>query len=104
MIGPKVILPLFFFLFRSEHSTETTVMNGGGAHKHIGEVESKQDGDAGDDSNEQEVIVIQDTGFNVKIQAPGTEPFDLQVWCLLNPSSNEASAQHKHLVLEYLHH
>uniref|UniRef100_A0A674DUU2 Clustered mitochondria protein homolog n=1 Tax=Salmo trutta TaxID=8032 RepID=A0A674DUU2_SALTR len=26
-----------------------------------------------------EVIVIQDTGFTVKIQAPGTEPFDLQV-------------------------
>uniref|UniRef100_A0A6Q2YCV6 Clustered mitochondria protein homolog n=1 Tax=Esox lucius TaxID=8010 RepID=A0A6Q2YCV6_ESOLU len=45
--------------------------------------ESKQDGagdtDGGEDSNEQEVIVIQDTGFTVKIQAPGTEPFDLQV-------------------------
>uniref|UniRef100_A0A674NGJ5 Clustered mitochondria protein homolog n=1 Tax=Takifugu rubripes TaxID=31033 RepID=A0A674NGJ5_TAKRU len=47
------------------------------------EAESKQDGndvtDAGEESNEQEVIVIQDTGFTVKIQAPGTEPFDLQV-------------------------
>uniref|UniRef100_A0A672SWU4 Clustered mitochondria protein homolog n=1 Tax=Sinocyclocheilus grahami TaxID=75366 RepID=A0A672SWU4_SINGR len=32
-----------------------------------------------EDANEQEVIVIQDTGFTVKIQAPGTEPFDLQV-------------------------
>uniref|UniRef100_A0A673GSF1 Clustered mitochondria protein homolog n=1 Tax=Sinocyclocheilus rhinocerous TaxID=307959 RepID=A0A673GSF1_9TELE len=32
-----------------------------------------------EDDNEQEVIVIQDTGFTVKIQAPGTEPFDLQV-------------------------
>uniref|UniRef100_A0A8C4EAB8 Clustered mitochondria protein homolog n=1 Tax=Dicentrarchus labrax TaxID=13489 RepID=A0A8C4EAB8_DICLA len=45
--------------------------------------ESKQDGngeaDGGEESNEQEVIVIQDTGFTVKIQAPGTEPFDLQV-------------------------
>uniref|UniRef100_A0A671XN40 Clustered mitochondria protein homolog n=1 Tax=Sparus aurata TaxID=8175 RepID=A0A671XN40_SPAAU len=44
---------------------------------------SRQDGnseaDGGEDSNEQEVIVIQDTGFTVKIQAPGTEPFDLQV-------------------------
>uniref|UniRef100_A0A8C4Z8F0 Clustered mitochondria protein homolog n=1 Tax=Gadus morhua TaxID=8049 RepID=A0A8C4Z8F0_GADMO len=61
------------------HSTETAVMNGGGAPEHTGELEPRQDGDAGDDSNEQEVIVIQDTGFNVKIQAPGTEPFDLQV-------------------------
>lgn len=59
-------------------------MNGDGTHDHMGEVESKQDGDAdaeaGEDSNEQEVIVIQDTGFTVKILAPGTEPFDLQVW------------------------
>ncbi|CAL8361377.1 unnamed protein product [Merluccius merluccius] len=64
-----------------EHSTDTAVMNGGGAHEHTVEVESKQDGDTdgGEDSNEQEVIVIQDTGFTVKIQAPGTEPFDLQV-------------------------
>uniref|UniRef100_A0A8C8IXT4 Clustered mitochondria protein homolog n=1 Tax=Oncorhynchus tshawytscha TaxID=74940 RepID=A0A8C8IXT4_ONCTS len=60
----------------------TLVMNGGGAHYHS-EEESKQDGggdtDGVEDSNEQEVIVIQDTGFTVKIQAPGTEPFDLQV-------------------------
>uniref|UniRef100_A0A4W5P9I5 Clustered mitochondria protein homolog n=1 Tax=Hucho hucho TaxID=62062 RepID=A0A4W5P9I5_9TELE len=64
------------------HSASTAVMNGGGAHYHS-EEESKQDGggdtDGGEDSNEQEVIVIQDTGFTVKIQAPGTEPFDLQV-------------------------
>lgn len=48
------------------------------------EAGSKQDGmgdaDNGDDANEQEVIVIQDTGFTVKIQAPGIEPFDLQVF------------------------
>ncbi|XP_045580502.1 clustered mitochondria protein homolog isoform X3 [Salmo salar] len=64
------------------HSVDTAVMNGGGAHD-LSEEESKQDGagdtDGGEDSNEQEVIVIQDTGFTVKIQAPGTEPFDLQV-------------------------
>ncbi|KAM9452236.1 clustered mitochondria protein homolog isoform 7-T7 [Salvelinus alpinus] len=64
------------------HSVDTAVMNGGGAHN-LSEEESKQDGagdtDGGEDSNEQEVIVIQDTGFTVKIQAPGTEPFDLQV-------------------------
>ncbi|XP_054884584.1 clustered mitochondria protein homolog isoform X2 [Poeciliopsis prolifica] len=63
------------------HSAETAMVNGDGAHTEEGE--SKQDGnseaDGGDDANEQEVIVIQDTGFTVKIQAPGTEPFDLQV-------------------------
>ncbi|XP_045929094.1 clustered mitochondria protein homolog isoform X1 [Micropterus dolomieu] len=65
------------------HSTDTAMVNGDGAHGHTEEAESKQDGngetDGGEDSNEQEVIVIQDTGFTVKVQAPGTEPFDLQV-------------------------
>ncbi|XP_044058120.1 clustered mitochondria protein homolog isoform X2 [Siniperca chuatsi] len=65
------------------HSADTAMVNGDRAHGHTEEAESKQDGngetDGGEDSNEQEVIVIQDTGFTVKIQAPGTEPFDLQV-------------------------
>uniref|UniRef100_A0AAQ4QE72 Clustered mitochondria protein homolog n=1 Tax=Gasterosteus aculeatus aculeatus TaxID=481459 RepID=A0AAQ4QE72_GASAC len=64
-------------------SADTAMVNGDGAHEHTGEADSKRDGssetDGGEDSNEQEVIVIQDTGFTVKIQAPGTEPFDLQV-------------------------
>ncbi|XP_028274943.1 clustered mitochondria protein homolog isoform X3 [Parambassis ranga] len=59
------------------------MVNGDGAHEHSEDAESKQDRngdvDGGEESNEQEVIVIQDTGFTVKIQAPGTEPFDLQV-------------------------
>ena len=60
------------------------MMNGNGDHDHSEEADSKQEGsgadaDPSDDANEQEVIVIQDTGFTVKIQAPGTEPFDLQV-------------------------
>uniref|UniRef100_A0A3Q1EZR2 Clustered mitochondria protein homolog n=1 Tax=Acanthochromis polyacanthus TaxID=80966 RepID=A0A3Q1EZR2_9TELE len=59
------------------------MVNGDGAHEHTEEAESKQDRngevDGGEESNEQEVIVIQDTGFTVKIQAPGTELFDLQV-------------------------
>ena len=59
------------------------MVNGDGVHVHKEETEAKQDGngetDGGEESNEQEVIVIQDTGFTVKIQAPGTEPFDLQV-------------------------
>lgn len=65
------------------HSADTAMVNGDGAHEHTEEAKSKQDGngeaDGGEESNEQEVIVIQDTGFTVKIQAPGTEPFDLQV-------------------------
>lgn len=58
-------------------------MNGDAGHDQAEEADSKQDGsadaDSAEDANEQEVIVIQDTGFTVKIQAPGTEPFDLQV-------------------------
>ncbi|MEQ2219951.1 hypothetical protein ILYODFUR_000375 [Ilyodon furcidens] len=63
------------------HSADTAMVNGDGAHTEDGGL--KQDGnseaDGGEDSSEQEVIVIQDTGFTIKIQAPGTEPFDLQV-------------------------
>lgn len=64
------------------HSADKAMVNGDEAHTPPEEAELKQDGngvaDAGEESNEQEVIVIQDTGFTVKIQAPGTEPFDLQ--------------------------
>ncbi|XP_058416060.1 clustered mitochondria protein homolog isoform X3 [Diceros bicornis minor] len=35
--------------------------------------------EAGEETTGQEVIVIQDTGFSVKILAPGIEPFSLQV-------------------------
>lgn len=65
------------------HSADTAMVNGDGTHEHAEEADSKPDRDSevdgGEESNEQEVIVIQDTGFTVKIQAPGTEPFDLQV-------------------------
>lgn len=37
------------------------------------------EGEPGDEPPGQEVIVIQDTGFSVKILAPGIEPFSLQV-------------------------
>lgn len=37
------------------------------------------EGEPGDETTGQEVIVIQDTGFSVKILAPGIEPFSLQV-------------------------
>ncbi|XP_018588156.1 clustered mitochondria protein homolog isoform X4 [Scleropages formosus] len=67
----------------SGYSTDRAVMNGDGEHSQTEQTESKQDGggdtEQGEDPNEQEVIVIQDTGFTVKIQAPGTDTFDLQV-------------------------
>uniref|UniRef100_A0A671NLA7 Clustered mitochondria protein homolog n=1 Tax=Sinocyclocheilus anshuiensis TaxID=1608454 RepID=A0A671NLA7_9TELE len=70
----------------SAHSSPpcvTLLMNGDAGHDQAEEADSKQygnaDADPAEDANEQEVIVIQDTGFTVKIQAPGTEPFDLQV-------------------------
>lgn len=37
------------------------------------------EGEPGEETTGQEVIVIQDTGFSVKILAPGIEPFSLQV-------------------------
>uniref|UniRef100_A0A672SWU9 Clustered mitochondria protein homolog n=1 Tax=Sinocyclocheilus grahami TaxID=75366 RepID=A0A672SWU9_SINGR len=69
----KIVLP-------TGHRGDSAVMNGIAGHDQAEEADSKQDGSAdAEDANEQEVIVIQDTGFTVKIQAPGTEPFDLQV-------------------------
>lgn len=60
------------------------LVNGSGPHENLkGEKDARQNGheeaDAGEDGNDQEVIVIQDTGFTVKICAPGIEPFSLQV-------------------------
>lgn len=60
------------------------LMNGSGPHESLkGEKDARQNGheeaDPGDDGNDQEVIVIQDTGFTVKICAPAIEPFSLQV-------------------------
>ncbi|KAM4700190.1 clustered mitochondria protein homolog isoform 1-T1 [Discoglossus pictus] len=66
-----------------DHSTGMTLMNGDGVHEHHVNGEFKQNGhdvgDQTDDGNEQEVIVIQDTGFTVKIQVPGIDTFSLQV-------------------------
>ncbi|XP_031751987.1 clustered mitochondria protein homolog isoform X2 [Xenopus tropicalis] len=66
-----------------DHSTGMTLMNGDGAHEHQAEAEPKQNGhemgDQTEEGNEQEVIVIQDTGFTVKVQVPGVETFSIQV-------------------------
>ncbi|XP_078080887.1 clustered mitochondria protein homolog isoform X3 [Mustelus asterias] len=69
------------------HSSGMPLVNGDGGHGDGGhdhsEVENCKEKDDDetrvDDGNEQEVIVIQDTGFTVKMQIPGIEPFDLQV-------------------------
>ncbi|XP_077336618.1 clustered mitochondria protein homolog isoform X3 [Lithobates pipiens] len=67
----------------AEHQSSMTLMNGDGATEHQTEAEAKQNGhDVGEqaeDGSEQEVIVIQDTGFTVKIQVPGLETFSIQV-------------------------
>ncbi|XP_074869438.1 clustered mitochondria protein homolog isoform X2 [Carettochelys insculpta] len=65
-----------------DHLPGMVLMNGDSSHEHLPE-EKRQNGheeaDPGDEANDQEVIVIQDTGFTVKICAPGIEPFSLQV-------------------------
>ncbi|XP_053562254.1 clustered mitochondria protein homolog isoform X2 [Bombina bombina] len=66
-----------------DHAAGMNLMNGEGVHEQHADGEIKQNGhDMGDqteDANEQEVIVIQDTGFTVKIQAPGIDAFTIQV-------------------------
>lgn len=65
-----------------ESSAEMTVENAADGKQNLLEADSKEEKeerDHGDDGNDQEVIVIQDTGFTVKIHAPGIDPFDLQV-------------------------
>lgn len=51
-----------------------------------GELEASEK--AGEKKEDQDVVFIQDVGFTVKIQSPGTEVFDIQVW---NESCNELS-------------
>ncbi|XP_062887721.1 clustered mitochondria protein homolog isoform X2 [Mobula hypostoma] len=66
----------------SAHSSAMPLVNGDSGHSHPEADSHNEKGDGetrADDGNEQEVIVIQDTGFTVKIHAPGIEPFDLQV-------------------------
>lgn len=40
----------------------------------------KADATKARESSGSEVVVIQDTGFNISIVAPGVEPFDLPVY------------------------
>ncbi|XP_069471163.1 clustered mitochondria protein homolog isoform X2 [Ambystoma mexicanum] len=62
---------------------EMALMNGDVVHHLATDVKIEQNRHENrvqeDDGSEQEVIVIQDTGFTVKIQTPGIEQFCLQV-------------------------
>lgn len=44
-----------------------------------GEVEATKEKEKEDKKDDQEIVLIQDLGFTVKIMSPGTEPFDIQV-------------------------
>lgn len=44
-----------------------------------GEVEATKEKEKEDKKDDQEIVLIQDLGFTVKIISPGTEPFDIQV-------------------------
>lgn len=63
--------------------------NGNSAHMNCKE-DHKQNGheepNHPEEGSDQEVIVIQDTGFTVKIHAPGIELFPLQVSVSGSPS------------------
>ncbi|XP_048374702.1 clustered mitochondria protein homolog isoform X2 [Sphaerodactylus townsendi] len=65
-----------------EHPPSMVLTNGDSLHKSQKE-EPRQNGheesNLMEEGNDQEVIVIQDTGFTVKIHVPGVEPFPLQV-------------------------
>ena len=65
-----------------EDPPSVALMNGNGLHENhkdeAGENGHEEPAPA-EEGNDHEVIVIQDTGFTVKIHAPGVEPFPLQV-------------------------
>ncbi|XP_078278905.1 clustered mitochondria protein homolog isoform X1 [Rhinoraja longicauda] len=64
------------------HSSGMPLVNGDSGHSHAEAEDHNEKGEGetrADDGNDQEVIVIQDTGFTVRMHAPGIEPFDLQV-------------------------
>lgn len=44
-----------------------------------GEVEATKEKEKEDKKDDQEIVLIQDLGFTVKIMSPGTEQFDIQV-------------------------
>ncbi|KAJ9594007.1 hypothetical protein L9F63_014567, partial [Diploptera punctata] len=64
-------------------SSANSVMIGqNGSEENIvekGEVEATKEKEKDDKKDDQEIVLIQDLGFTVKIMSPGTEPFDIQV-------------------------
>lgn len=67
----------------SKSSGLNSVMTGhNGSEENIvekGEVEATKEKEKEDKKDDQEIVLIQDLGFTVKIMSPGTEPFDIQV-------------------------
>ena len=67
----------------SKNSGLNSVMTGhNGSEENIvekGEVEATKEKEKEDKKDDQEIVLIQDLGFTVKIMSPGTEPFDIQV-------------------------
>ena len=67
----------------SNKSSENCVISGqNGSEENIvekGEVEATKEKEKDDKKDDQEIVLIQDLGFTVKIMSPGTEPFDIQV-------------------------
>lgn len=68
---------------KSDSSGVNCVISGhNGSEENIvekGEVEATKEREKEDKKDDQEIVLIQDLGFTVKIMSPGTEPFDIQV-------------------------
>ncbi|KAK3589135.1 hypothetical protein CHS0354_017102 [Potamilus streckersoni] len=62
-----------------ETSSDEKLVNGDGDDKEKEEGEKEKEGESGEKSNENEVVLIQDTGFNVKLILPNGESFELPV-------------------------
>lgn len=67
----------------SNSSGVSSVISGhNGSEENIvekGEVEATKEKEKEDKKDDQEIVLIQDLGFTVKIMSPGTEQFDIQV-------------------------
>ncbi|XP_063153180.1 clustered mitochondria protein homolog [Candoia aspera] len=62
-----------------EPPSAIALMNGDSLHENGKEETRQNDHEDPNHTDDQEVIVIQDTGFTVKVHAPAVEPFPLQV-------------------------
>ncbi|PSN53310.1 Clustered mitochondria protein [Blattella germanica] len=66
----------------NKSSAKSVVSGQNGSEENIvekGEMEATKEKEKDDKKDDQEIVLIQDLGFTVKILSPGTEPFDIQV-------------------------